>query len=600
MNPFEVESPERLNANQVCELFIKENSGIEVLQKRKHTFVWGPRGSGKSMLLRYLEPQCQFLVHSTAIGQPDLAIAAKDFLQKPNAYVGIRITCKEGYFNKSELQLLDNAASQIITEHMMNLSIASALFSTLEQQFPPSLFELSDKQRLAKLVSALFDSSSISDSRKSADGLYSMEDTPFQWAQHLFASELRKLGSFLRQTAFPDGKVVYSGSTSGYHDFLLPLAQYVNALPALSTAPLYFLVDDADRLKEQQQRIINSWMSNRDQSVICIKAAAQIHEYKSFRTRDGWDLETPHDYSEINIEELYSNQQDTYSQKVYAIMKRRLEIAKIDRTPEEYLPSDPEQERLLIEARQSARQEWETSGTPGKESDFVHRYAVARLFQELRRTKKRRNYAGFHNLVHLSSGVVRYFLEPCYLMYDEMVERNRTEELKTAIPPDVQQKVIFEYSEEFLLNTFEKIRKDIDPSQVTVLEKLHRLISSLGELFYERLTDPTSREVRIFSFTITGGPSEKAREVINLGLRYRYFQLRSYSKKEGGGREHWYILNRRLCPVFKLDPTGFEGRISIRSDLLDLALEDPTKFVKLRLKQGSDSQQELSFDEESR
>src|ERR1700733_921923 len=58
-NPFVVESPEKLDAEEVFELFVEENSGFEVVQRRKHAFIWGPRGSGKSMLLRFLEPKCQ-------------------------------------------------------------------------------------------------------------------------------------------------------------------------------------------------------------------------------------------------------------------------------------------------------------------------------------------------------------------------------------------------------------------------------------------------------------------------------------------------------------------------------------------------------------
>ena len=69
-----------------------------------------------------------------------------------------------------------------------------------------------------------------------------------------------------------------------------------------------------------------------------------------------------------------------------------------------------------------------------------------------------------------------------------------------------------------------------------------------------------------------------------MGIKYRYFQLRTYSTKKGGGRVYWYILNRRLCPIYKLDPTGFEGRISITAEMLQLACKDPDTFVRLRLK----------------
>ena len=85
-----------------------------------------------------------------------------------------------------------------------------------------------------------------------------------------------------------------------------------------------------------------------------------------------------------------------------------------------------------------------------------------------------------------------------------------------------------------------------------------------------------------------------------MGVRYRYFQVRTYSTKEGGGRERWYILNRRLCPIYKLDPTGFEGRVSLTPELLVVACKDPNEFVRLRLKEGEQEEDQptlVSFGE---
>jgi len=590
-NPFEVEHPERLSPEEIVDLFVAEYSGVEVIKKRKHTFIWGTRGSGKSMLLRYLEPRCKAIVHKREGQTWEEGI--HNFLTSDQPFLGVRIACKEGYFNKSELLLMEKPVALILTEHMMNLSLAASVFRTLDEQFPKGFLQLDAQSMLVRKATGLFSPASIAGSVESANKLVDGSKEPLRWASELFNAELRKISAYLRDQAFPHRQVIYEGATSGYHDFLLPLAGYVQHLPGLDKVPVYFLIDDADRLRTDQQQIINTWMANRDQQYLCIKAAAQIHEYKTFHTRDGWLLETPHDYTEHSIEELYSGHRDDYTKKVRAIAKKRLGLARIDKEPEDYLPPDPEQDALLGEMKKAAEAEWEKVGCPGRREDFVHRYAVARLFQELRRTKKRRNYAGFANLVHLSSGVVRSFLEPCYLMYDNMASRGREAEARSYIPPNVQQHVVFNYSEDFILDDLEKIRKDLTPDKFTLLDCLETLLRSLSGLFYERLTDPASREARVFSFTVRDKLSEKARDVLQLGERYRYFQVRTYSTKEGGGREKWYILNRRLCPVYKLDPTGFEGRISLTSSLLDMALEDPQKFIRLRLKAQDTAQPEL-------
>jgi hypothetical protein len=589
-NPFAVESPEKLEAEEVFDLFVEENSGMEVVQQRKHAFIWGPRGSGKSMLLRFLEPKCQAMRHSRrgeTWGQ-----GLQTFLASVQPFVGVRIACKEGYFNKTELELMDKPSAQILTEHMMNVSFAAAVFQVLDEQFPKDFFSLNQRVALVKRVSRLFDNGSIADTLSVASEAYELEKQPFDWAWCLFDTELRKIQGYLRQQALPEGKSRYHGATSGYHDFLLPFARALQGLPPLNGIPIYFLIDDADRLRQQQQQIVNSWMANRDQNIICVKTAAQFHEYKTLLTRDGWLLETPHDYSEFYIEELYSASGDAYTQKVDAIIQKRLALAGINRTPEEYLPPDPEQEALLIQMRARAAAEWETLGRPGRQNDYVHRYAIPRLFQELRRSKKRRNYAGFENIVHLSSGVVRYFLEPCYLMYEELALQKPDVQSAAAIPPSLQGEVLFKFSEELILD-LDKIRKDLAPERFSLLDRLGLLLNSLGTLFYENLTNPESRDARLFSFTVRGDPSSEARQVLELGVRYRYFQLGTYSTKEGGGRERWYVLNRCLCPVFKLDPTGFGGRLSIQSAHLDLAMRDSAQFLQLRLKPTEAEQPDL-------
>jgi hypothetical protein len=588
-NPFVVESPEKLDVEEVYDLFVRENSGVEVVQQRKHAFIWGPRGSGKSMLLRYLEPKCQAIRFKEQGETWEKGMHR--FIEGEAPFLGIRIACKEGYFNKTELEMMDKASAQILTEHMMNLSLASATLSVLDEQFPGDFFTKEAKIKLARGVSRLFNSASIGGSLNEASADFNIEVEPFKWTWRLFDAELRNLQEYLRQQALPQGKVRYQGATSGYHDFLLPFARIVQGLIPDRRVPLYFFIDDADRLKVYQQQIVNSWMANRDLNVICIKTAAQFHEYRTMMTRDGSLLESPHDYTEFSIEALYSSTGDSYTEKIRAIVSKRLSLAGVKRTPDEFLQPDPEQEQLLKKMKDATAAEWEKVGKPGRQNDYVHRYAVPRLFQELKRTRQRRNYAGFENLVHLSSGVARYFLEPCYLMFEELLQQ-QSDQIKLGIPPALQRDVIYKYSEEFVLD-LEKIRKDLKPEKFGTLDRLSVLLNSLGRLFYENLTNPESRDARLFSFTVRGQLSAEARDVLDLAKRYRYFQLRTYSTKEGGGRELWYVLNRRLCPVYKLDPTGFGGRLSLQSVHLDLAMRDTDRFVTLRLKAGEDLQEDL-------
>lgn len=590
-NPFVIESPEKLSPQQIVDLFIEKFTQFETVKQRKHTFIWGSRGSGKSMMLRYLEPQCQAVVHG----------GIKEFLNQQDSFLALYCPCKEGQLNKTELSMLSKYPALVISEHMLNLIIAERLLDCLCTQFPSDFFDNTNSLLFAKTVSQLFDKASIATSRKEANNLINIKESPLHWLQKLFAFENRKVSTFLVSSSLRK-TANYEGATSGYHDFLLPLLKYAQQLisPKLPL-PIYILLDDAGRLTKDQQSIINTWIANRDQSVFCLKISSQRETYKTFFTRDDGLIEQSHDYSEVDVEELYTRSKSDYSQKVKLIAERRLALSSLSsKNIEEFLPPDSKEELLLQDFKKKTAEEWETVGRPGNQTDYVTRYAVARLFQYLKSRKQPKSYAGFQNMVHLSSGVVRDFLEPCYLMFDQCVSKGEDSNSVKFIPPSIQNEILHNYSEAFILMKIEDIRKGLPSENWSKLEELKTLLQSLGRLFYDRLHDPEAREARLFSFTIRGQVPPEINEVLQLGVRHRYFQHRTYSRKTGGGREEWYILNRRLCPAFKLDPTGFEGRISLIPQHLKLACEDPDKFVRLRLRQTSPEQPSLfSLNEET-
>lgn len=574
-NPFTVKSPEELTREQIVKLFVPAYTKIEIIKERKHTFVWGTRGSGKSMILRYLEPACKTIVH----GNLQL------FLSRPESFIAIYCPCKEGQLNKSEFRLLPSVPRLIVAEHLINLSVAANIVRCFRDQMPRNILNSEKLMSFPTRLLALFDKASIASSVAHADDLQSRKDAPFDWLDVLFQEELAKVARYLRHIALAPDKSTYEAATTGYHDFLLPMIKLTRALIPDSPAPIYILLDDADHLLPEQQQIVNTWMANRDQRDLCLKVSSRREGYGALQTRDGVTIDEVHDYSTVDVDELYTESKSDYAKKVVLIANRRLDLSLVKtKDINEFLPSDPGQDKLLDEIRKETAEEWRSEGNPGRQSDFVTRYAKARLFQLLKEKKQRRNYAGFEQIVHLSSGVIRDFLEPCYLMFSRLIDAGTAPESIGFIPPNIQDDVLFRYSEEFLVHRFAFLRRASSPDQYPLLSNLETLVASLGKLFYERLHDPSSREARLFSFTVRGQIPNDIAEVLNLGVQHRYFQLRSYSTKEGGGREKWYILNRRLCPAFKLDPTGFEGRISLMPDALRVACQDTDRFVRHRLR----------------
>ena len=65
-NPFTVTSPEDMTADDAFHLFVDVFSDFPKILNVGHTILHGPRGSGKSMMFRYLMPDCQKLSNKQA------------------------------------------------------------------------------------------------------------------------------------------------------------------------------------------------------------------------------------------------------------------------------------------------------------------------------------------------------------------------------------------------------------------------------------------------------------------------------------------------------------------------------------------------------
>ncbi|WP_148708190.1 hypothetical protein [Haloferax sp. Atlit-12N] len=583
-NPFTVHSPDALDQvspETIVDLFVKKHTRFSAINQQKHSFLWGSRGSGKSFILRYMEPQCQFIE----------AGGVEEFFSKNDPYVGVYTPCSKGEIDKEELNLLSNAEARVITEHLLNLSIAEEVTSVLSSQFPEDYFNIDDKVEFAERAANLFDTASIAASKNQADNYHNKSDSPLKWLNKLFEEEKRRVTHYLNKVPFSED-ARYQGATSGYHDFLLPLISNVQNLLQQPNVPIYILLDDAFHLTKRQQQVVNTWIANRDQGTVCVKVSSSKERYETFSTVGRGRIEIPHDYTEVSIDEIYTRNDSNYAQKVREIANKRLELSEIPANNiEEFLPKNEFEQELLEEIKEQVAEEWVEEDEPGERSDFINRYANARLFQELADRKNRKSYAGFENLVHISSGRIRYFLDPCFLMVEELKSDGVDVDEMEEIPPRIQDKILREYSRDLLIGEPEKMKKDLKPERRSHLDKLITLVKSLGQLFYNRLHDKDSREPRIFSFTIREEIDEdsEVKSVLELGRAMQYFQKDTYSSKDGGGREDWYILNRRLAPQFKIDPTGFQGRIRLTQRQLEEGCNDPQEFVRRVL--GDDERQ---------
>jgi hypothetical protein len=194
---------------------------------------------------------------------------------------------------------------------------------------------------------------------------------------------------------------------------------------------------------------------------------------------------------------------------------------------------------------------------PGFRPDDVTRYARPEYIKLLGGTAKQTSkysYAGFDQLVHISSGLVRYFLEPAAQMFDEEIIASAGAPVQ-SIRPSIQDDMIRQEAENLIFTEFDKIAKE-DESQPSHLsrttdehrrriDKLRNLVRTLGNTFYQKLVSDGA-ERRVFSVAISGMPDPDVLDVFELGVRYGYFHRSSIGNKDGTGRTRLYVLTRRL------------------------------------------------------
>ncbi len=590
-NPFKVQSPEKLDASDAVDLFVNVFTDFYKVKDPGHSFLNGPRGSGKSMMFRYMQPDCQCLARKLPLHEIE--------------FFAVYIPLKNTSLNVSELERIEGShGAAHINEHLMVLFLGiEALKSILEGLYladPDRLRNGDTGLDLATEVCRLLAHSGVKvDSGTFAGAtveacLSKIRD----YLSTLYGAALQ----YIRRLSFASDSQAPEGPLLGYLDFLFPLLQKVRTLPALPNGPIYLLVDDADNLSSIQTRVLNTWVSSRTSADVSIKISTQM-EYKTFQTLGGRSVDATHDFSEVNISDIYTSSKGKYLRRVHEIVSKRLRKYGIrdasGRTPspEEFFPSHPPQERQIDKIKEELRAKFASNEGRGfRASDDVVRYArpiyMARLAGK-RKSSSKYSYAGFEQLVHISSGIVRHFLESAAHMFSEVKAESSSGSV-LSIPPAVQDRIVRVESDSFRFADLEKVQEDETTKGVDLenIEKLSNLVEALGGVFRACLLAEERAERRVFSVALYDKADEELRAVLKLGVRLGYFHRSSIGKKDGTGRTRLYILSRRLAPAFNLDPNGFVGYLWMSSDNLKEAIRSPSALLHRVKKAGAQN----SFD----
>jgi hypothetical protein len=521
------------------------------------------------MMFRYLEPDCQQLRLSKPLSEIP--------------FFGVYVPIKNTEIKLTEFNRLTNRHAEVVlSEHFLVTFVAVKFFTSLlkaqitdtKGDYAKSLREYYNG-KFAQLLrwngwtEALPDIPSMAEL---VDIINAFRD--------VFSGYYSIVTSYLRSLAFTDTPLPYRGPLFGYLDFMLPVIQEVRSLGFMPSVPVFLLIDDADNLNLTQTRILNGWVSTRTSDVASIKISTQM-TYKTYLTATSQAISSPHDFNEVNISAVYTSAKDKYISRVEQIVNRRLEKYGIEGTAQQFFPEYVKQEDAIRKISEEIRSKWPEEGRGYRASDDVTRYARPDYMKSLLGSSKSGpsyRYAGFEQLVHISSGIIRYFLEAASLMFGEMRSQNDGALVK-HIDTGVQDKIVREQAKQFFFGEFDKLECDenVGEEGVSHVKRLRNLILALGGMFHSILISDLA-ERRVFSIALTDETDEEVVKVFKLGVRYGYFHESSIGNKEGTGRARLFILSRRLAPLFNLDPTSFAGYKFATTAALKKAMDNPQKF----------------------
>ena len=581
-NPFLYSTPDQIkDPQQAIDLFVDVFKDFYLIESIGNTFIHGPRGSGKSMMFRIMQSDCQKIRLNKQIHELD--------------YYSVYIPVKDTSLNIQDIHLLDNKhGAYILNEHLICLYFSICIFNTLKKEnysqyneATKSFLDFYNKKFIKYLQRAGIKDFEKQNENASIDEIlnsiiFTLEDLQIEFT------------NYLARLALGDSSLSYNGAICLYRNFLLPIIKDIRVLDFIPSKPLFFLIDDADLLSNIQSQILNTWVSFRATSDVCFKITTQLN-YKNYYTSNGQTrIDSPHDYHEINLSDIFTSDNKTshYRENVKAIVEKRIKVfLNKNISAEDFFPCDTEQDKKIKEIAERYQEE--------KGYDFAYRNARLDYMIGLRGNEYTFSYSGFDQLVHLSSGIIRNFIDLASKMFDRTLRDSINPEQINFISVGIQDSEIKAYSNWLLLQIDKSIESQgLQEITQSNYKKLKQLIDSIGKAFRIFLESTSTTERRKFSFYFDGEVNPELKHVLKLGVSEGLLHYSSHGSKSGLGRSHKYVFNRMLSPTYKLDPFSFSGYLYITPQNIQLAIDNPKKFITYikNRADNNDEQNQLELD----
>ena len=574
-NPFQFEAANILSNEEIADYYIDDFNYSRFIQSKRNVFIVGERGSGKTMALLYNRWELQRLRAEREGRSPDFST------------IGVYVPCNTPLIHKPEYRLLDPFLGSVLGEHLLVLAVAHSLAEVVGTIGAPLNFD--DAPDPFHEASALF-------------GVDLLTSMPFFSAVRTFVqSEIRET-----QRAVNSAKRdAFYENTYSFVSLLAPLLDLCSRhVQELVGSHFSIMIDDAHALNEYQMKALNSWIAFRDHTRFSFKVAVAKSGRASKITSSGGEILERHDYTTVDLEAPLHNRRTGFFEMAKLVVERRLQRVGVEVGPEAFFPLSGAMERDLLASREKvAAQAQEKYGTIKSKAamDYIYKQARAHYFRNRSPKASIPPYSGFDTLVFLSTGVIRNLLEPCFWMFDRVLSSidHLSAPDMVSVPPDVQSEIIRTNSERLWAWLRDDIARDVEGCSTEDGQRAYKMLDALAIFFHGRLLGDGS-EPNATSFTLSSANSpnsERLEHVLDVLRRAQLIYVRNGPAKDRGRLERYFVPNRMLWPVRKLDPHGQHARVSISVDDLWEATESGRLPDRNAEPEGLDSEQGVLFDE---
>ena len=283
---------------------------------------------------------------------------------------------------------------------------------------------------------------------------------------------------------------------------------------------MHLLVDEYDNLSERQQQILNTYLRKRD-FPLTFKIACKKHRLVTEDVHSR-PLNPSGDFTQVQLDDEDLGLGGSFSSYVEAIGNKRLKNVGLDLTIRELLG--------------------EKARRP--------------------KSKGERKYGGFEQIVILSSGIVRTFLELCRDIYSRKPDPNFW-----PVAISVQDDVV---------KTHASNRWNTLATDSSARPELQRLIEQIAMVF--KTQSKVGKEKQIIRLEIVDFDEATTflRELLETALEYEALVKpnRERLQKNRGIPSKGYLLHRLLCVHFRLEPES-RWDFEISSDNLQKLVTQP-------------------------